>query len=85
MVFQFSQTKVKGIVSCGSMAPPGGPDSPEQQMKGIREALALCQACCSLACVKPLSEETWALLPLEDLRGGGSIHLLYKKTSRGHT
>ncbi|MBN3313234.1 SC16B protein, partial [Atractosteus spatula] len=61
--------------------PPGGPNSPELQVRRMREALALCQACSFSGEPGLLSEDTWDLMALEDVRRGGSVHLNYRKTS----
>ncbi|XP_014045879.2 regulator of G-protein signaling protein-like [Salmo salar] len=77
LFYLFTQNEVKGKVSHRATAPSSDPTAPEQQVRRMREALALCQAC-----TEPLTEETWALLPLEDIRTGGSVHLHYRKTNR---
>uniref|UniRef100_A0A8C7UK99 RGS domain-containing protein n=1 Tax=Oncorhynchus mykiss TaxID=8022 RepID=A0A8C7UK99_ONCMY len=76
LFYLFTQNEVKGKVSRRATAPSSAPTAPEQQVRRMREALALCQAC-----AEPLTEETWALLPLEDVRTGGSVHLHYRKTN----
>ncbi|CAB1317416.1 unnamed protein product, partial [Coregonus sp. 'balchen'] len=76
LFYLFSQNEVKGKVSHGATAPSSAPTAPEQQVRRMREALALCQAI-----AEPLTEETWALLPLEDISRGGSVHLHYRKTN----
>uniref|UniRef100_UPI003AAAF4D0 regulator of G-protein signaling protein-like n=1 Tax=Centroberyx gerrardi TaxID=166262 RepID=UPI003AAAF4D0 len=81
LTYLFSLSEMKGKVSCGSTAPPDGPRAPELQVKRMREAVALCQAYCGYTDAGPLTEETWALLPLEDVRRGGSVHLYYRKTN----
>ncbi|XP_069050036.1 regulator of G-protein signaling protein-like isoform X3 [Lepisosteus oculatus] len=60
--------------------PPGGV-KPELQVRRMREALALCQACSFSGEPGLLSEDTWDLMALEDVRRGGSVHLNYRKTS----
>ncbi|CAL8280001.1 unnamed protein product [Lota lota] len=79
----FNSPTVSGKVSCWCTATPDGPDVPVQQVRRIREALALSQTYCCYTAVGPLNEETWALLPLEDVRRGGSIHLDYKRYEKG--
>ncbi|KAJ8006641.1 hypothetical protein DPEC_G00109340 [Dallia pectoralis] len=74
LLYLFARIEVKGKVSHETAATSSGPGAPEQQVRRMREALALCQAC-----IEPLTEETWALVPLEEVRRGGSIHLNYKK------
>ncbi|XP_023866019.2 regulator of G-protein signaling protein-like [Salvelinus sp. IW2-2015] len=76
LFYLFTQNEVKGKVSHRATAPSSAFTAPEQQVRRMREALALCQAC-----AEPLTEETWALLPLEDVRTGGSVHLHYRKTN----
>ncbi|XP_041913815.1 regulator of G-protein signaling protein-like isoform X1 [Alosa sapidissima] len=60
--------------------PSSGWNTAEQQLRHMTEALALCHRCCGYTDAEPLSDETWVLLTLEDVAGGGSIHLHYKKT-----
>lgn len=75
-------SRVKGKVSSGPTVPSNGPRAPEQKVKRMREALALCQGYCGYTAAEPLTDETWALLPLEDLSRGGSVHLHYRRTSK---
>ncbi|XP_062412459.1 regulator of G-protein signaling protein-like [Sardina pilchardus] len=60
--------------------PSSGSNTAEQQLRRMTEALALCHGCCGYADAELLSDETWVLLTLEDVAGGGSIHLHYKNT-----
>ncbi|XP_034147267.1 regulator of G-protein signaling protein-like isoform X1 [Esox lucius] len=76
LLYLFARSEVKGNVSLGTTATSSAPSAPEQQVRRMREALALCQAS-----IEPLSEETWALVPLEEVRRGGSVHLHYRKTN----
>ena len=49
----------------------------------MREALALCQACCSHGDdAARVSEESWAQMALEDVTRGGSVHMQYIKCGK---
>ncbi|XP_041126802.1 regulator of G-protein signaling protein-like [Polyodon spathula] len=51
----------------------------DQLLDRMRVALDLCQACSSSGDADMLTEDTWALMPLEDIRNGGSIQLAPSK------
>eukprot|EP00063_Salmo_salar_P049763 XP_014024598.1 PREDICTED: regulator of G-protein signaling protein-like isoform X1 [Salmo salar] len=69
-------------VNCGQRLSASGQNTKEQQVRRMREALALCQSCCSHGATEQPSDwqENWALMALEDVKRGGSVHLHYKKT-----
>uniref|UniRef100_A0A8C7FW59 Regulator of G protein signaling like 1 n=2 Tax=Oncorhynchus kisutch TaxID=8019 RepID=A0A8C7FW59_ONCKI len=69
-------------VNCGQRLSAIGQNTKEQQVRRMREALALCQSCCTHGATEQLSDwqEDWALMALEDVKRGGSVHLHYKKT-----
>ncbi|KAK6484310.1 regulator of G-protein signaling protein-like [Huso huso] len=51
----------------------------DQLLDRMRVALDLCQACSSSGDADMLTEDTWALMPLEDIRNGGSVQLAPSK------